>query len=212
MTLVSLTDCCRLLVIDPKTLRRWLSHCGLSAQPHPLDARCKCVTREQVEQLAAVHRRTLADPQGLPVHPEPSALSTAGRSAPVLSEVLLDFSAHSASLSTQLVGLQAHIATLEHQLALLGEQLQKEQHWRTSQAETFGDKSSECSQEKSLEHYNRTCLKRVCPKALLKKNGSVYQSEVISDCSEVATCSKRAMVRRSVVPRERLWERPWKVR
>src|SRR5207237_10162213 len=61
-------------------------------------------------------------------------------------------------------------------------------------------------------HYNRTCLERACPKELLKRNGSVYQSEVISDCSEAATCSKRAMVRRSVVPRERLWERPWKVR
>src|SRR6266567_5395880 len=92
MTMVSLTDCCRLLVIDPKTLRRWLSHCGLSTQPHPLDARCKCVTREQVEQLAAVHRRTLADQEGLHVHPETSALSTPGMSAPVLSDVLPDFS------------------------------------------------------------------------------------------------------------------------
>src|SRR6266702_2960922 len=61
-------------------------------------------------------------------------------------------------------------------------------------------------------HYNRTCLERACPKELLKRNGSVYQSEIISDCSEAATCSKRAIVRRSVVPRERLWERPWKVR
>ncbi len=151
MTLVSLTDCCRLLVIDPKTLRRWLSHCGMSAGPHPLDARCKCVTREQVQQLAAVHRRTLADQEGLPVHPEPSALSTAGRSAPVLSEVLPDFSAHIASLSKQLVGLQAHVATLEHQLALLVEPLQKEQRWRTSQAETFEDKSWESAQDKSAE-------------------------------------------------------------
>jgi hypothetical protein len=68
-----------------------------------------------------------------------------------LSEVLPDFSAHLASLSTQLVGLQAHVATLEHQLALLGEPVQKEQHWRTSQAETFEDKSLESAQEKSLE-------------------------------------------------------------
>ncbi len=151
MTLVSLTDCCRLLVIDPTTLRRWLSHCGMSAQPHPLDARCKCVTREQVQQVAAVHRRTLADQEGLPVHPEPSALSTAGRSTPVLSDVLPDFTAHIASLSKQLVGLQAHVATLEHQLALLVEPLQKEQHWRTSQAETFEDQSLESAQEKSSE-------------------------------------------------------------
>ena len=123
----------------------------MTAHPHPLDARCKCLTREQVQQMAVVHRRTLVDQEGQPVHPEPSALSTAGRSAPVLSEVLPDFSAHSASLSTQLVGLQAHVVTLEHQLALLVEQLQKEQHWRTSQAETFEDKSWEHCQDLSLE-------------------------------------------------------------
>src|SRR5437016_14032129 len=45
-------------------------------------------------------------------------------------------------------------------------------------------------------HYNRTCVEGASRKRLLKKNGSVYQSEVISDCSEAATCSKRAMVRR----------------
>jgi len=159
MTLVSLTDCCRLLVIDPKTLRRWLSHSGMSAQPHPLDARCKCITREQVQQLAAVHRRTLADQEGLHFHPETSALSTPGMSAPVLSDVLPDFSAHIASLSKQLVGLQAHVATLEHQVALLVEPLLLFLQWRTSQAEfsqeksleSAQDKSSEFSQEKSLE-------------------------------------------------------------
>ena len=159
MTLVSLTDCCRLLVIDPKTLRRWLSHSGMSAQPHPLDARCKCITREQVQQLAAVHRRTLADQEGLHFHPETSALSTPGMSAPVLSDVLPDFSAHIASLSKQLVGLQAHVATLEHQVALLVEPLLLFLQWRTSQVEfsqeksleSAQDKSSEFSQEKSLE-------------------------------------------------------------
>ncbi len=101
--------------------------------------------------MAAVHRRSLADQQGLPIHPETSALSTPGRSAPVLSDVLPDFSAHIASLSKQLVGLQAHVATLEHQLALLGEPLQKEQQWRTSQAETLEDKSWESAQDKSAE-------------------------------------------------------------
>ncbi len=36
MTLVSLSDCCRLLAIDPKTLHRWMSLSHLSAQPHPV--------------------------------------------------------------------------------------------------------------------------------------------------------------------------------
>jgi hypothetical protein len=44
MTLVSLTDSCRLLVLDPKTLHCWLRLAHVSVQPHPLDARLKCVT------------------------------------------------------------------------------------------------------------------------------------------------------------------------
>lgn len=41
MTLVSLTDGCRLLAVDPKTLRRWMSLFQVSAQPHPNDARVR---------------------------------------------------------------------------------------------------------------------------------------------------------------------------
>jgi hypothetical protein len=175
-----------LLVIDPKTLRRWLSHSGMSAQPHPLDARCKCVTREQVQQLAAVHRRTLPDQGGLHIQPETSALSTPGRSAPVLSEVLPDFSAHSASLSKQLVGLQAHVATLEHQLALLVEQLQKEQPWRTSQAETFEDKSLESAQDTSSEFCQDKSLQSSQDKSLDKEPALPSPS---SDRRKLPSCS-----------------------
>ena len=39
MTLVSLTNSCRLLAIDPKTLHRWMKLCHLSPESHPLDAR-----------------------------------------------------------------------------------------------------------------------------------------------------------------------------
>jgi hypothetical protein len=31
----------------------------MSALPHPFDARRKCLTREQLQQLAAAHHRTL---------------------------------------------------------------------------------------------------------------------------------------------------------
>src|SRR6266849_3375461 len=124
MTLLAQMDGCTMLGIGPKTLRNWLRHAKMQFSTHPTDARLKCLTLEQVQQLATLHARPL----------------------------------------------------------------------------------------QMSPHYNRTCLERACPKELLKRNGSVYQSEVISDCSEAATCSKRAIVRRSVVPRERLWERPWKVR
>src|SRR5215472_13149450 len=67
MTLISLTDSCRLLAIDAKTLRRWLALAHFPLQPHPTDARIKGVTADQLRQIAAAHRRTLADlPEALP--------------------------------------------------------------------------------------------------------------------------------------------------
>ena len=41
MTLMSLSDCCRLLTIDPKTLRRWLDLAHVPFLAHPTDARIK---------------------------------------------------------------------------------------------------------------------------------------------------------------------------
>ena len=153
MTMVSLTDCCRLLAIDPKTLHRWMSLSHLSAQPHPLDARLKCVTREQVQQLAVTHRRTLPESSEQHFQPETSAPSTPSDviRASVLSSVVSDVSVHITALTQQLGSLQAHVATLHHQLALLIEQLQKEQQWRTSVTKTFMDKSQESSLDKSQE-------------------------------------------------------------
>ena len=153
MTMVSLTDCCRLLAIDPKTLHRWMSLSHLSAQPHPLDARLKCVTREQVQQLAVTHRRTLPESSEQHFQPETSAPSTPSDviRASVLSSVVSDVSVHITALTQQLGSLQAQVATLHHQLALLTEQWQKEQQWRTSVTKTFLDKSQESSLDKSQE-------------------------------------------------------------
>ena len=152
MTIVSLTHCCHLLAVDPKTLRRWMSLSGLSAQPHPSDTRQKCITREQVQRLASAHRRTLPDH----VQPEISVPATStSLSAPVLSNLLPDFSPHIADLTMQLVSLQAHVATLQHQLTLLTDQLQKEQEWRISEASATEEKSLGPSKEKSQEKSQR---------------------------------------------------------
>ena len=120
MTIVSLTDCCRLLAIDPKTLHRWLSLSHLSAQSHPLDARLKCVTREQVQQLAVTHRRILPESSEQHFQPETSPPSTPSDviRASVLSSVVSDVSVHITALTQQLGSLQAHVATLQHQLSL----------------------------------------------------------------------------------------------
>jgi hypothetical protein len=107
MTFLSLTDGCRLLAIDAKTLRRWLAQAQLTLQPHPTDARLKGVTGDQLRLLASAHHRSLpALPEELPplaptVHPEAS---------PPLPRELFE-------LLQTLGALPAQIAALQQQLA-----------------------------------------------------------------------------------------------
>jgi len=66
MTLVPFTDCCAMLGIDAKTLRNWLRQTNLEWAAHPKDARLKCLTQEQVQQLASLHSRPLPLPGSTP--------------------------------------------------------------------------------------------------------------------------------------------------
>src|SRR6266478_6135855 len=59
MTLIALTECCRLLAIDGKTLRRWLAQAQLPVQAHPSDARCKGLSGDHLLLLASAHHRRL---------------------------------------------------------------------------------------------------------------------------------------------------------
>ncbi len=153
MTIMSLADGCRLLAIDAKTLRRWLRLAHLSVQAHPLDARLKCVTSEQVQQLAATHRRTLPESSEQPFPAAPSAPSTPSdvRAASVWSSVVSEVCGPITELTQQLGSLQAQVALLQHQLALLTDQLQKEQQWRTSVIKTFENNSLDKPAESSLD-------------------------------------------------------------
>ena len=74
MTTIPLTDCCTMLGINPKTLRHWLHQAQMPLHVHPTDARIKCLTREQVQQLAVVHARPLTLPEALA--PSPLVLSS----------------------------------------------------------------------------------------------------------------------------------------
>jgi hypothetical protein len=128
MTLFPLTDCCDLLAVDPKTLRQWIKHAALPLQAHPTDARVKCLTLPQVQQLAGSHGRTLQ------LYPAP-ALGSGGSTAvceepqPLTSPVC----ASEADLQRQLISLQAQVVLLQQQLAqltsvlLLGPQTSVEQ-------------------------------------------------------------------------------------
>ncbi len=68
MTLISLSDCCRLLTIDPKTLPRWLDLAHVPFLAHPTDARIKGITASRLCQIATAHHRILADfPEAAPL-------------------------------------------------------------------------------------------------------------------------------------------------
>ena len=69
MTTFSLADCCTMLGIDPKTLRHWFHQAQMPLHVHPTDARIKCLTKEQVQQLAAAHGRPIELPPALASSP-----------------------------------------------------------------------------------------------------------------------------------------------
>lgn len=117
MTLIALTECCRLLVIDAKTLRRWLAQAQLPVQAHPTDGRIQGLTRDQLLLVATAHRRSL------PALPEERpALAPTGQleEPPPLPRELIDV------LQT-LTALPAQIAALQQRLAELTELVRQHQ-------------------------------------------------------------------------------------
>jgi hypothetical protein len=175
MTIMSFADCCRLLAIDPKTLRRWLHLAHLSVQTHPSDTRLKCVTSEQLQQLAAMHRRTLPElseqlfPPEISAHSTPSDVPTASVWSSVVSEV----SGSMTELTQQLGSLQTHVIALEHQLALLTEQWQQEQQWRTSVTKMLENNSLDKLAESSLDKLAESSLDKSAESSLDKVSASV---------------------------------------
>ena len=107
MTFIALTQCCRLLAIDSKTLRRWLAQAQLPVQAHPSDARCKGLTGDQLLLLASAHRRSLA---ALPQQwPAPTA---AAETPSELSAELITALQTLSALPAQMTALQQQLAEL----------------------------------------------------------------------------------------------------
>jgi hypothetical protein len=107
MTIISLTDCCRQLAIDPKTLHHWLAQTQLTLEPHPSDARLKGLTRDHLLLLATAHHRSLP---ALPEErPAPAPTSPPAESPPLPRELL--------DLLRTLTELPAQIAALQQQVA-----------------------------------------------------------------------------------------------
>ena len=109
MTLIALTEGCRLLGIDGKTLRRWLAQAQLPVQAHPSDARCKGLTREHLLLLASAHHRRLA---GLPQEWPAPALTGLPETSPELSAELITALQTLSALPAQMAALQQQLANL----------------------------------------------------------------------------------------------------
>ena len=109
MTLLSLTDCCRLLAVDPKTLRRWLAQAQFTPQPHPGDARITGLSSDHLRLLATAHHRSL------PTLPGEFPVPTPTGPAPAPFPLPPEFLALLQTLST----LPAQIAAVQQQLAAL---------------------------------------------------------------------------------------------
>ncbi len=122
MTLVPVTACCLYLGVDPKTLRLWLKAAQFSCCLHPTDARLKCLTLPQLQQLAELHGRHLPSPLP-PLAPDPMAVPTCAPesrqscSPSRCNQEETDLRQHLSRLQQQVSTLQAQVTELA--LALL---------------------------------------------------------------------------------------------
>ena len=117
MTLVPLTTCCLSLGVDPKTLRLWLKAAQLSCCPHPGDARLKCLTLHDLQQVAQLHARPL--PSLLPGTASPPAGAPVGLAASEESSAAAPPRPDEALMPHQLSLLHQQVATLQAQVTEL---------------------------------------------------------------------------------------------
>jgi len=123
-----------MLGIDPKTLRNWLRHAHLPFVAHPTDARLKCLTPEQVQQLATLHARPIAPPAaaspplGQEATPLASTLSPSSSPQPNatrLADAPVSCS-EEAEFRTAVCGLETKVMVLQEQVAHLTLELLRE--------------------------------------------------------------------------------------
>lgn len=116
MTTFAFTDCCTMLATDPKTLRLWLAQANMPLQTHPTDARLKCLTTEQIWQLATLHAR--------PIQPHACAETThfhlSHEATPSQEGTALSASAlQETDLTEKLAHLETEVVTMQHQMTQL---------------------------------------------------------------------------------------------
>ncbi|MFL5706030.1 MAG: hypothetical protein ACJ8AG_24865 [Ktedonobacteraceae bacterium] len=122
MTLLPVADGARLLGIHPKTLHHWLQQANVPFTTHPTDARMKCVTEEQIQQVAVLHSRPLYSPATTgPVMPQEPALLTLEPETGYqqTAQALPMFFSQETELIQRLLSLETRVVTLQEQLAQL---------------------------------------------------------------------------------------------
>ncbi len=134
MTPFSVADGARLLGIHPKTLCHWLKQANIPSAAHPADARIKCVTEEDLHQVASLHGRPLqSSVLGDAVSPSSVPSQVQALSGPE-NEREPAFTASSFPLShlheadqiQRLASLETRMLTLQEQMAQLTLALLKE--------------------------------------------------------------------------------------
>ena len=136
MTLIPLTQVASMLAIDAKTLRKFLKTSSLSLQAHPTDGRVKCLTTEQVQQLAGLSGRPLT-PHTAPAEAPPAPSAALVQNPPTTLQLQAGRAFPSESTASDLISrlcsLEATVSTLQQQVTLLALELLREHDLRLEQ-------------------------------------------------------------------------------
>jgi DNA-binding transcriptional MerR regulator len=122
MALLPVADGARLLGVHPKTLHHWLQQANVPFTTHPTDARMKCVREEQIQQVAALHRRPLRSPATTgPVMPKAQTLHPPEQETghQQTAQGLPTFFSQETELIQRLASLETRMLTLQEQIAQL---------------------------------------------------------------------------------------------
>lgn len=206
MTTIPQMECCMMLGIDPKTLRHWLRHAHLQFVAHPTDARLKCLTLEQVQQLAALHARPLPPPAAASpaLRQEATPLaSTLSHPAPTQeSETQLACATPSFSEEAELrkvvSALEAKVMTLQEHLTQLSLELLRERseryERRLSSLEALLSQSAPCLPAKTegvpvVDHHKaRPSQRPLLPVELQARSRVLPRIEIGAAGSYVLIC------------------------
>src|SRR5579859_6752236 len=126
MILLAQHVCCRLLGIDPKTLRRWVALTQIAFLKSPLDARLRFLTPAHLRYLATIHDRPL----------DPSMFSDESPSFEQEKPHAPALVADPPQEASPLTQLQHLVEALQSQLTQLALDLLRERSMREEQEQT----------------------------------------------------------------------------